>query len=80
MKLLKHCAAIKEGAEELLAEKRVVSGAVNIRSNREKMKVPSRAHVLCVRCHLPAPLCRIDRQLEPGDVHLSKALHGCCRG
>lgn len=32
-------AAIKEGAEELLAEKRVVSGAVNIRTNREKMKV-----------------------------------------
>lgn len=31
--------AIKEGAEELLAEKRVVSGAVNIRTNREKMKV-----------------------------------------
>lgn len=30
--------AIKEGAEEFLAEKRVVSGAVNIRTNREKMK------------------------------------------
>mmetsp|Transcript_17121 Transcript_17121/g.51246 ORF Transcript_17121/g.51246 Transcript_17121/m.51246 type:complete len:334 (-) Transcript_17121:255-1256(-) len=30
--------AIKEGAAELMREKRVVSGAVNIRTNKEKMK------------------------------------------
>ena len=41
--------AIKEGAEELLSEKRVVSGAVNIRSNREKMKVrtPAASKLCC---------------------------------
>ena len=31
--------AIREEAEELLSEKRVISGAVNIRTNKEKMKV-----------------------------------------
>ena len=30
--------AIREGAAELMREKRIVSGAVNIRTNREKMK------------------------------------------
>lgn len=40
-------AAIKEGAEELLSEKRVVSGAVNIRTNREKMKVHL---IVCPTC------------------------------
>ena len=31
--------AIREEAEELLSEKRVISGAINIRTNKEKMKV-----------------------------------------
>ena len=30
--------AIREEAEELLSEKRVISGAINIRTNKEKMK------------------------------------------
>jgi hypothetical protein len=31
--------AIREEAEELLSEKRVISGAINIRTNKDKMKV-----------------------------------------
>ena len=38
--------AIREEAEELLSEKRVISGAINIRTNKDKMKV-------CRSC----PLC-----------------------
>ena len=30
--------AIREEAEELLSEKRVISGAINIRTNKDKMK------------------------------------------
>jgi hypothetical protein len=61
---VKNPAAIKEGAEELLAEKRVVSGAVNIRSNREKMKVPSRGNFLCKR--LPHAWTIVQHRLAGG--------------
>ena len=33
--------AIREEAEELLSEKRVISGAINIRTNKDKMKARS---------------------------------------
>ena len=32
-------AAIREEAEELLSEKRVISSAINIRTNKDQMKV-----------------------------------------
>jgi len=43
--------AIREEAEELLSEKRVISGAINIRTNKDKMKAS--ATTLCA-VH-PAP-------------------------
>ena len=34
--------AIREEAEELLSEKRVISGAINIRTNKDQMKASGR--------------------------------------
>lgn len=63
--------AIKEGAAELMREKRVVSSAVNIRTNKEKMKV-----------HAP-PLPRLPGSAHTGTAPVQPCpctLPGCGRG
>ena len=47
--------AIKEGAAELMREKRVVSSAINIRTNKEKMKVHAAPRPLGPALAFPAP-------------------------